>query len=409
MSRTSFSALFRTAASLPGDTYLSTGIFSLDMCTLGGFKENKIHLLFGPKGSAKTTTAYNCIKSALNKYPESKVLLLDLENSFDERYALDIGIDLTRLIMPAQRDVSEEHLDNYLADIKTGIEKEIIDPDTGKPLHISLIILDSLAAAMTEKELTDVENVERGGQYRAKASKKLYNYILAYAKSVQAVERPLTFITITQASEEKTFTGAISYNPTGGKSSEFAATNIVFLKGKPIQANKATVDIKCLFDKDDIKRNPEAKLVTEVDFTLKKQRSTGGMQGTVFIPHQSSDSTGVHVSKLINMPFIFSSAKHHDILQGSSPKGYYFVFDEATRYPNQDAVKVALATNKELEQKVAEECLKQERVKAGLSPLPVDDYLWGRHIRDSINKEDTECQKMPENTVSAKKKPSQKV
>jgi RecA/RadA recombinase len=384
MSKIGFYDRFQVAATLPSDTYISTGIFTLDVNTLGGFKENKIHLLFGSKGSAKTTTAYHCAKGALNKYPESKVLLLDLENSFDAHYAESIGIDLNRLIVPASRDVEDAHLENYLADITYTLGGDVTDPDTGKPLHISMIILDSLAAAMTEKEVTDIETVERGGQYRAKASKRLFNYILSYARSTKAVKNPVTFIVITQASEEKMYTGATVYNPTGGLSSQFAATNIVRFKGTPIQGNKALMEIKQLFDIKDIKEHGEAKVITDVDFTLIKQRSGGNMQGNVYIAHIDSPEKGVYQNQLLNSPFIFASAKKLDILKGSSVKGYYFSFDEETKYANQDVVRQELATNKKLQDRVALECLKEERLQAEMSSLPRDKYLWGMFVDENV-------------------------
>jgi RecA/RadA recombinase len=71
---------------------LSTGIYSFDLITGGGFASGRFSYLFGDTGSAKSTTCYHGMKSSLSHDIITSVH--DHESSMDPTYLGKIGIDL---------------------------------------------------------------------------------------------------------------------------------------------------------------------------------------------------------------------------------------------------------------------------------------------------------------------------
>jgi len=71
---------------------LSTGIYSFDLITGGGFAPGRFSYLYGETGSGKSTTCYHGMKSSL----ENNIVTLvnDHESSMDPNYLKKIGIDL---------------------------------------------------------------------------------------------------------------------------------------------------------------------------------------------------------------------------------------------------------------------------------------------------------------------------
>jgi RecA/RadA recombinase len=71
---------------------LSTGVYSFDLITGGGYASGRFSYLYGDTGSAKSTTLYHGIHSALNN--SIITVLNDHEASMDPTYLKKIGIDL---------------------------------------------------------------------------------------------------------------------------------------------------------------------------------------------------------------------------------------------------------------------------------------------------------------------------
>lgn len=71
---------------------LSTGIYSFDLITGGGYASSRFSYLYGETGSGKSTTCYHGIKSALKN--DIITVVNDHEASMDPTYLKKIGIDL---------------------------------------------------------------------------------------------------------------------------------------------------------------------------------------------------------------------------------------------------------------------------------------------------------------------------
>jgi RecA/RadA recombinase len=79
---------------------LSTGIYSFDLIMGGGLASGRFAYLYGDTGSAKSTTLYHCLLSALNSSIIS--VFNDHESSVDPTYLGRIGVDLDEVC--GQRD-----------------------------------------------------------------------------------------------------------------------------------------------------------------------------------------------------------------------------------------------------------------------------------------------------------------
>ena len=122
---------------------ISTGALSLDISTgIGGIPRGKFTEIFGPEGSGKTTLALSVTKQALIKYPELKVLYVDVENQLDLNYARALveNLDTSRFII-VQPETTEQAFQL--------IEKATVTQE------FSMIILDSVGALSPEKEKED--------------------------------------------------------------------------------------------------------------------------------------------------------------------------------------------------------------------------------------------------------------
>jgi|GEM_PF-4745625 len=75
---------------------LSTGIYSFDLITGGGYAGGRFSYLYGDTGSAKSTTCYHGMKSALEN--EIITCVNDHEASMDPSYLAKIGIDMDSVV-----------------------------------------------------------------------------------------------------------------------------------------------------------------------------------------------------------------------------------------------------------------------------------------------------------------------
>jgi len=118
----------------------STGAFVVDKATcIGGFPRGRITELFGMPSSGKTTLMLSSVAEA-QKADKKPVLYLDFEHAFDPEYAKLFGVDLRedRFLLS-----QPENFENGMKMAELYIENELC----------SMVIFDSLAAMITEKEL----------------------------------------------------------------------------------------------------------------------------------------------------------------------------------------------------------------------------------------------------------------
>ena len=127
---------------------ISTGAFLLDAALgIGGFPRGRLAELYGEQGSGKTSLTLATARQA--QLEGGTVLYLDYEHAFDRTYAdlfgIDFGEDVFILSQPESLEQGMKIVEYYL-------DRGLVD----------LVIIDSLAAMVTDKELAgelDATNV----------------------------------------------------------------------------------------------------------------------------------------------------------------------------------------------------------------------------------------------------------
>lgn len=117
---------------------ISTGVFLLDFCLLGGIPVSRGTMLLGRKHSGKTTLACLIAANAQLTFPEQRVVVMDIEGTFDTVWASKLGVDLSTLLL-VQPESGEA-----ACDIVDGLVRT---------KEVSMVIVDSVAALSPMKEI----------------------------------------------------------------------------------------------------------------------------------------------------------------------------------------------------------------------------------------------------------------
>lgn len=115
---------------------ISSGSWILDSMLGGGFPKGRFIEVYGPEASGKTSIALNAVAD-VQKHGGT-ALFIDLEQALDPRYAATLGVDLDRLVVarPTSGEQAEEIMERF-------VESGAVD----------IVVLDSVAAIISEKEL----------------------------------------------------------------------------------------------------------------------------------------------------------------------------------------------------------------------------------------------------------------
>jgi len=131
-----------------GIEFVPTGIAGFDY-HYKGVAVGKLIEVFGAEDVGKSTFGFYLIKAFLEHFPEKKVLFIDFEKKLDSNYLAIIGLDMSRILY-ADYDTIEEALESV-----RGSE------------GISLVVVDSLAAASTKQEMEgSIEDANMGVKAR---------------------------------------------------------------------------------------------------------------------------------------------------------------------------------------------------------------------------------------------------
>jgi recombination protein RecA len=124
-------------ASAEPDNVIRSGSIALDSALgVGGYRKGRIVELFGPEMSGKTTLGLHAVVCC--QKAGGVAAYIDVEHALDPLYATSLGVDLDSLLV-SQPDTAEQAL--QIADIMA------------RSGEVSLIVLDSVAALVPQKEL----------------------------------------------------------------------------------------------------------------------------------------------------------------------------------------------------------------------------------------------------------------
>lgn len=128
-----------TGREIPIVERIPTGVFEFDLATGGGFPRSRYSIVYGPESSGKTNICYAAAAQA-QKLPEpcNKVVWVDLEGTFDAKWASQFGIDVDELLV-VRPSYGEEAVD--LIDALVRAE------------DVAMLVVDSLATVVSSKEI----------------------------------------------------------------------------------------------------------------------------------------------------------------------------------------------------------------------------------------------------------------
>lgn len=115
---------------------LSSGNPVVDLILGGGWPYGRIVEIYGPESGGKTTLTLHAIAEV--QKAGGRALFIDVEHALDTNYAEALGVDLDSLPI-SQPETGEEALDICEMAVKSGV--------------IDLVVVDSVAALVTKKEL----------------------------------------------------------------------------------------------------------------------------------------------------------------------------------------------------------------------------------------------------------------
>jgi recombination protein RecA len=117
---------------------ISTGVFVLDMATLGGIPHNRASLLTGKRSAGKSTMCGKIIRGVQKMDLDSVPVYIDAEGTFDAEWATQLGVDTDRLMVvePESGEMAVDIADAVVSSRET-----------------SLVLIDSLAALTPTREI----------------------------------------------------------------------------------------------------------------------------------------------------------------------------------------------------------------------------------------------------------------
>lgn len=158
---------------------LRTGSIGMDIITGGGWARGLMNYISGWESSGKSTLATYAIA---NTQKEGGVAAyIDHEYSFDKTYAESLGVDVDNMIL-AQPGSIEQGYDIALDLLASG--------------HISILVFDSIAAAIPEKDL-DGDTADQSMGIKARINSKVFPQLCSLAK-----KNGVTLIMINQLREK---------------------------------------------------------------------------------------------------------------------------------------------------------------------------------------------------------------
>jgi len=136
-----------------------------DALSCGGLPKGRIIQFYGSGGSGKTLMAIIAIKNAQAQDPESYQVFIDAEGTFSEKWAMELGCDISRIIVVEKEQAANgrrcfEMLlgvpkEDAKSHVLKGKSKEgLLDKICKKEINVNIIVLDSLGAIIPPGEDT---------------------------------------------------------------------------------------------------------------------------------------------------------------------------------------------------------------------------------------------------------------
>jgi len=282
--------------------FISTGAFALDFGLGGGLPENRIIEIRGPFSSFKSTISLYAAKNFLRKYPEGIVIYLDLEKSFDRKYARRIGVDLKRV---------------YIVNNDTGEQAVNVLDDLMQTKKDTLAILDSVAALIPAAEIVaDFEQQHMGLQ--ARLVNKLMRVATARLKR-DMYDDDAPSMTLICLNQLRMKIGVMFGNPEttpGGEGKNFFYSTIVRLSSTPSN----------VISKEETRNGVkhDVKYGQTVTFKISKNKCGGPQYEEGEFIYWYKDYEGNLANSFNNLEALFHYGAFYDVIELDSSVGYTY-------------------------------------------------------------------------------------
>lgn len=238
---------------------LRSGILSLDIALGGGLLLSRAHMIYGERSAGKSTLAAMFCAEAQLANPKAVIVWVDVEGTFDRKWAEKLGIDLERLYI-IEPSSGEEAVDIVDAFVHTD--------------GVSLIVVDSIAALTPYKEIQDSAedaNVALQARLIGKLMRKVGQGIINERKR----DHPVTVVYLNQFRLKVGLTFGDPRVLPGGKSIEYFMAQQIEIKNKENVAAKG--DLKGIVTFNDhtfkITKNKTGGRLTEGKYKLIRDES----------------------------------------------------------------------------------------------------------------------------------------
>lgn len=340
---------------------IPTGIFILDFALCGGWTQGFASTAYGYHSTAKSTIFLNGVASFQRKHPDAYVVWCDPEGLYDAVWAEQIGCDLDRLIV-SQPDYGELSVDI--------IEDMIQRPSVG------LIVLDSIPACAPMKVL---ENSAEDDTMAAlpRLMGKLCSKITTRVNQERRKKHEVTIWLINQLRDKVGFNMGSPRSLPGGRQINHVPTTKVWLK--LIKEHEA----KNRFGKDVPDFN-------EQGFKIEKRKHGSSINEGNFDLNRNNDCAECAPGMVKNVDTMVAFAKSMGFIGGGG--GNFTLLTEKlgkiknertgevrhkahTKFRTLNDIKDMLMQSQEERDTLARSLIVEQRVSAGLDPLPPDGYL----------------------------------
>jgi recombination protein RecA len=259
-----------TGDTIPATEYAATPSFGLNRALNGGLPYGRQILIWGSKSSAKSSLCLQMIGLAQK---EGKVCAwIDAEMSYDKKWAENLGVDTSKLIVSKARTINEM-VDVGVQLIEAGVDMIVIDSITS--------LLPAIYFEKDSDELKQLENTKQIGAESRDFSNawKMLNYANNKIK-------PTMLVLISQ-SRNNISAMYTSQQPTGGQATKFYSSTVIklFSSESDNQAIKGKIHVK--------DKLIEEKIGRKVKWELQFSKTSPGFQSGEYDFYFRGDQIGI--------------------------------------------------------------------------------------------------------------------
>jgi recombination protein RecA len=259
-----------TGDTIPATEYAATPSFGLNRALNGGLPYGRQILIWGSKSSAKSSLCLQMIGLAQK---EGKVCAwIDAEMSYDKKWAENLGVDTSKLIVSKARTINEM-VDVGVQLIEAGVDMIVVDSITS--------LLPAIYFEKDSDELKQLENTKQIGAESRDFSNawKMLNYANNKIK-------PTMLVLISQ-SRNNISAMYTSQQPTGGQATKFYSSTVIklFSSESDNQAIKGKIHVK--------DKLIEEKIGRKVKWELQFSKTSPGFQSGEYDFYFRGDQIGI--------------------------------------------------------------------------------------------------------------------